>query len=204
MILRELQQGAVTRVLSRLSFLGASIHGAQHGLSQTSRPRRLPPWWAQRAAYASAGLKRSTIYRCSECGEQSPQWKGRCPSCAGWNTCAPPCAPVAATGLATDPVTCRMRGLERRAACSGWRKRRWSGRRRGRPRAAAAAPRRRRRRDPPLGGRRGAWGRCLLRQPRGPGWAGCPTSRRVRPGPLQRETRYMLLSCAFAWCAGAC
>lgn len=30
--------------------------------------------------------KLKTIYVCSECGETSPRWMGRCPSCGAWNT----------------------------------------------------------------------------------------------------------------------
>ena len=30
--------------------------------------------------------KLKTIYICSECGETSPRWMGRCPSCGAWNT----------------------------------------------------------------------------------------------------------------------
>src|SRR5436853_4192849 len=27
-----------------------------------------------------------TIFHCSECGNDSPKWFGRCPHCAAWNT----------------------------------------------------------------------------------------------------------------------
>ena len=30
--------------------------------------------------------KAKTIYVCSNCGEVSPRWMGRCPSCGMWNT----------------------------------------------------------------------------------------------------------------------
>ena len=30
--------------------------------------------------------KLKTIYVCSNCGESSPRWMGRCPSCGAWNT----------------------------------------------------------------------------------------------------------------------
>ena len=30
--------------------------------------------------------KLKTIYVCTSCGEQSPRWMGRCPSCGEWNT----------------------------------------------------------------------------------------------------------------------
>jgi len=30
--------------------------------------------------------KAKTIYRCSECGAESPKWVGQCPDCGAWNT----------------------------------------------------------------------------------------------------------------------
>ena len=30
--------------------------------------------------------RRKTIYVCTQCGETSPRWLGRCPSCGAWNT----------------------------------------------------------------------------------------------------------------------
>ena len=36
-------------------------------------------------AVASAA-KVKERFRCSECGEESPQWRGRCPSCSEWNS----------------------------------------------------------------------------------------------------------------------
>ena len=30
--------------------------------------------------------KLKTVYVCSNCGESSPRWMGRCPSCGSWNT----------------------------------------------------------------------------------------------------------------------
>ena len=30
--------------------------------------------------------KNKTVYVCSECGQDSPKWVGRCPSCGAWNT----------------------------------------------------------------------------------------------------------------------
>ncbi|MCB1006508.1 MAG: hypothetical protein KDB35_20150, partial [Acidimicrobiales bacterium] len=26
-----------------------------------------------------------TLFRCSECGGESPRWLGRCPGCGAWN-----------------------------------------------------------------------------------------------------------------------
>ena len=30
--------------------------------------------------------KLKTVYVCTQCGETSPRWLGRCPSCGAWNT----------------------------------------------------------------------------------------------------------------------
>ena len=30
--------------------------------------------------------KTKTVYFCSECGNETPKWQGRCPSCGAWNT----------------------------------------------------------------------------------------------------------------------
>ena len=30
--------------------------------------------------------KQKTIYCCSECGNETPNWAGKCPSCGAWNT----------------------------------------------------------------------------------------------------------------------
>ncbi|MCL2816377.1 MAG: AAA family ATPase, partial [Oscillospiraceae bacterium] len=43
--------------------------------------------------------KNKTVYACSECGEQTAKWFGRCPSCGAWNTMkeedyTPPAAPA--------------------------------------------------------------------------------------------------------------
>jgi DNA repair protein RadA/Sms len=32
--------------------------------------------------------KARTVYRCTECGAESPKWAGRCESCSAWNTLA--------------------------------------------------------------------------------------------------------------------
>jgi DNA repair protein RadA/Sms len=48
--------------------------------------------------------KLKTIYVCTNCGETSPRWMGKCPSCGSWNTMvedvvAPEPKPAAAGGL---------------------------------------------------------------------------------------------------------
>lgn len=50
--------------------------------------------------------KLKTIYVCTQCGETSPRWLGRCPSCGAWNTMTedvvaePPKATASARGVA--------------------------------------------------------------------------------------------------------
>ena len=31
-------------------------------------------------------MKSKTVFLCSNCGEETPKWQGRCPSCGAWNT----------------------------------------------------------------------------------------------------------------------
>ena len=31
-------------------------------------------------------MKEKTVYICSNCGQDSPKWIGKCPSCGEWNT----------------------------------------------------------------------------------------------------------------------
>ena len=30
--------------------------------------------------------KEKTVYVCSNCGQESPKWQGKCPACGQWNT----------------------------------------------------------------------------------------------------------------------
>lgn len=30
--------------------------------------------------------KEKTVYVCTNCGQDSPKWVGKCPSCGAWNT----------------------------------------------------------------------------------------------------------------------
>ena len=38
------------------------------------------------------------VYRCTECGAQSPHWRGQCPACQAWNTLVAETRPAAARG----------------------------------------------------------------------------------------------------------
>ena len=31
-------------------------------------------------------MKAKTIFYCTECGNETPKWQGRCPACGAWNT----------------------------------------------------------------------------------------------------------------------
>ncbi|HEV7921714.1 MAG TPA: DNA repair protein RadA [Thermoanaerobaculia bacterium] len=41
--------------------------------------------------------KKATLFSCTECGNQSPKWLGRCPECSAWNSFAQEELPVANT-----------------------------------------------------------------------------------------------------------
>ena len=31
-------------------------------------------------------MKAKTLFYCTQCGNETPKWAGRCPSCGAWNT----------------------------------------------------------------------------------------------------------------------
>ena len=31
-------------------------------------------------------MKQKTMFYCTECGNETPKWAGRCPACGAWNT----------------------------------------------------------------------------------------------------------------------
>ena len=31
-------------------------------------------------------MKQKTVFVCTECGNESPKWNGKCPACGAWNT----------------------------------------------------------------------------------------------------------------------
>ena len=51
-------------------------------------------------------MKSKTVYVCTDCGNESPRWQGRCPACGAWNTLQEQMvAPAAAkTKTAVKPV----------------------------------------------------------------------------------------------------
>ena len=58
--------------------------------------------------------KLKTIYVCSNCGETSPRWMGRCPSCGSWNTMNEDVvaeAPKAGTAAAKQAAAARPEGV---------------------------------------------------------------------------------------------
>ena len=56
-------------------------------------------------------MKRKTVYFCTECGDDTPKWAGKCPSCGAWNTLveqtvedAPAKRPAAAKKAVASPI----------------------------------------------------------------------------------------------------
>lgn len=68
--------------------------------------------------------KLKTIYVCTHCGESSPRWLGRCPSCGSWNTmiedvvAEQPKAPAVQSGRKT-PSNLQVQKLEAISATEG-------------------------------------------------------------------------------------
>jgi hypothetical protein len=79
-------RGALSKILTKISWLGVPHDLGVPPLTLTQRPRHRPVWRLSGVTFASSSVKRAIVYKCTECGEHSPQWKGRCPSCSGWNT----------------------------------------------------------------------------------------------------------------------
>lgn len=55
--------------------------------------------------------KLKTIYVCSNCGETSPRWMGRCPSCGEWNTMAEDVVVPESKAAARKGLAPRSRGV---------------------------------------------------------------------------------------------
>ena len=54
-------------------------------------------------------MKAKTLFYCTDCGNETPKWMGRCPACGAWNTmeerpAEKPAAKSRKTGYAT-PVS---------------------------------------------------------------------------------------------------
>ena len=55
--------------------------------------------------------KTKTVYFCTQCGNETPKWQGRCPACGAWNCleehiekpAAPGRAKAAAVGMSRQP-----------------------------------------------------------------------------------------------------
>ncbi len=44
-------------------------------------------------------MKAKTIFYCTECGNETPKWQGKCPACGAWNTIVEqPAAPQSQRG----------------------------------------------------------------------------------------------------------
>ena len=59
-------------------------------------------------------MKLKSVYVCSNCGETSPRWMGRCPSCGSWNTMNEDVvaeAPKAGTAAARQAAAARPEGV---------------------------------------------------------------------------------------------
>jgi len=84
------------RAVPRLSLLHAgSPRAPSHRLAMASR-FRAPGGTASRTlsvrtlamAARAKGGKVKFVHLCEDCGEDFPQWHGKCPNCGEWNTCA--------------------------------------------------------------------------------------------------------------------
>ena len=43
-------------------------------------------------------MKAKTVFLCTNCGNETAKWAGRCPSCGQWNTLEEYTPPAASTG----------------------------------------------------------------------------------------------------------
>lgn len=69
--------------------MSSSLSGASFPARRISFPR---------TCNINIVAKEKTIYVCSECGQDSPKWVGRCPACGAWNTYKETVVRVAASG----------------------------------------------------------------------------------------------------------
>ena len=55
-------------------------------------------------------MKPKTMFYCTECGNETPKWAGKCPACGAWNTIVEePAAPKAAGRGASRPAGAAVR-----------------------------------------------------------------------------------------------
>lgn len=52
-------------------------------------------------------MKSKTVFLCSNCGNESPKWAGRCPACGQWNTLEEYTPPAASSGKSSTPPALR-------------------------------------------------------------------------------------------------
>ena len=52
-------------------------------------------------------MKSKTVFLCSNCGNESPKWAGRCPACGQWNTLEEYTPPTALSGKSSAPSALR-------------------------------------------------------------------------------------------------
>ena len=58
-----------------------------------------------------------TLFYCTECGNETPKWAGRCPACGAWNTVVERPEPVSGKGkggrtrITEPPKACPMTAL---------------------------------------------------------------------------------------------
>ncbi|CAK0785961.1 hypothetical protein CVIRNUC_009174 [Coccomyxa viridis] len=87
MLTGKLCRGPVARVLlSRLSFLGTPVHALKASPLQQASAQKWRRHIDTRTYSATATAKKSIVFKCRECGEAFPQWKGRCGDCGSWNS----------------------------------------------------------------------------------------------------------------------
>ena len=55
-------------------------------------------------------MKSKTVFYCTECGNETPKWVGKCPACGSWNTVVEqPAEPKKRT--ASAPARSAVRGM---------------------------------------------------------------------------------------------
>lgn len=62
-------------------------------------------------------VKAKSVFFCTECGNETPKWAGRCPSCGAWNTLVEQAVGDGAKGKSgrPQPARCAQGAPDRRA-----------------------------------------------------------------------------------------